>query len=299
MNAHIHIIKHDIGTCVGFDGTLSHSLQFAAANGMGSCQVFMGDQISLSRAKIGTKDILECQKIQKRFPIHFFSHFPFTASLCGSVNELAWNGNETQDRKTSFMLNQLEYELDVFANFSLKNCSGGVVIHPGCNSDTGGGLSSIAKSINRIKFTPHGKLILENSAGEGRKLCKNFEELSAIFAKIDPQQREHVGVCIDTAHIHGQGDFDLSNTNGVDDMFSAFQNLIGFDHLSLVHLNDSEVKIGSKKDRHACLTTGEIWRKRDNALRHLIERCTLLNTPMVMETDMCDMVTVSRLMSDK
>lgn len=295
FNEHVFVINQDVGVHVGFNGILSQSLKFAVNNGMRSCQVFMGDQMSFSRAKIDLNDIISCQKIQNRFPIHFFSHFPFTASLCGSVGSLAWNGDNVQDKKTSFMLRQLEYELNVFANFSSDQSRSGVVIHPGCNANTREGLLSIATSINKLRFTPCSKLILENSAGEGKKLCKNFEEIAEIFEAIKPQQLPHVGICIDTAHIHGQGDFDLSMVDGVDEMFQQFEKHVGLKYLSLVHLNDSAVKIGTKKDRHACLKTGEIWSEHDDALCHLIQKCNQLKTPMIMETDMCDMVTISQI----
>lgn len=286
---HIHFIQREIGVHVGFDGTLSNSLLFAIENGMLACQVFIGGQTSFVRAKIGLNDILECQKIQKRFPIHVFSHFPFTASLCGSVESLAWCGDEQQNAKTTFVLKQLEYELNLMAQLCTDDSRSGVVIHPGCHENTQKGLIAIANSINKIKFAPCAKLILENSAGEGRKLCKTFEELATIFSLLEPQQREHTGVCIDTAHIHGQGDFDLSTVDGVNKMFDKFDKCIGLKYLLLVHLNDSEVKIGAKKDRHACLKTGEIWSESDKALRHLIDRCDFLNVPMILETDLCDM----------
>ncbi len=294
-NNHVFIVDYDVGVHVGFNGFLSHSLKFAVEKGMRSCQVFMGDQTSFSRAKIDMNDIIECQKIQNRFPIHFFSHFPFTASLCGSVGSLAWNGDDIQNKKTSFMLRQLENELDVFANFTTDKSRSGVVIHPGCNTNTREGLISISKSINKIKFAPCAKLILENSAGEGKKLCKNFDEFMCIFNMIEPQKRVNVGICIDTAHIHGQGDFDLSTIIGVDDMFEQFEKRIGLEYLSLIHLNDSEVKFGSKKDRHASLKTGEIWGERDDALRHIIIICKRLKIPMIMETNIRDMVTVSMI----
>lgn len=296
MTAAIHFMNYDVGSHVGFNGILHDSLLFAISNGMRTCQIFMGDQISLSRTKIGINDILTCQKIQKRFPTHFFSHFPFTASLCGSVNSLVWNGDSAQDNKTLFMLKQLEYELSVFANFATDITRSGVVIHPGCNSNTRNGLLSIAKSINKINFSQCANLVLENSAGEGKKLCKNFEELSIVFKAIDPQKLQNVSVCIDTAHIHGQGDFDLSNVDNVDKMFEQFDEKIGLKHLSLIHLNDSKAELGSKKDRHECLKQGKIWSDDDSALRHLIERAEFLKVPMVMETELCDVLTVSALL---
>ena len=90
-------------------------------------------------------------------------------------------------------------------------------------------------------------LLLENCAGEGNKLCKTFKELNNVIQGVSKDKRNHIGVCVDTAHIWGQGDYDISKIEEVDRMFAEFDNEIGMKYFKLLHLNDSEVKLGAKK----------------------------------------------------
>ena len=103
-------------------------------------------------------------------------------------------------------------------------------------------------------------------------------------------KRQHIGVCIDTCHIYAYGLYNLSLISEVDKMFEDFDYLIGLNRLSLIHLNDSKDKFGSKKDRHERIGQGNIWGKDDSALRHLLLKYK--NIPMILETTPADMVSV-------
>lgn len=289
----IYSIYWDAGTHIGFSQNILPTIQDAVYQGMYSCQFFMGNPKSYNRQKISYEDIFASKKLINRFPMNVFTHFPYIANLNGSVTSLAWNGDSVQDYKTTHMLKELEYELSIISNFNSKRS--GVVIHPGCYPDKDIGLDTIAKTINKINFTEGGKLLLENCAGEGRKLCKNFQEILRIFEGIDPLKKNNVGVCVDTAHIWGQGDYDLRSCNEIDRMFHNFERYIGIDKWTLLHLNDSEVPLGSKKDRHAKLTTGYIWKDDITSLLYLLNRCKENGIPMVLETSSEDMFTLAQI----
>ena len=57
-----------------------------------------------------------------------------------------------------------------------------------------------------------------------------------------------------------------------DKMFYEFDKYIGIDKFNLLHLNDSQVKLGSKKDRHECLCEGCIWKEDNKALLEDLKR---------------------------
>jgi len=283
----------DVGENVGFSGSILPTIQDAVYQGMYSCQFFMGNPKSYNRQKISFEDIMASKKLTRRFPMNVFTHFPYIANLNGSVKSLAWSGDSTQDRKTSHMLRELEYELSVISNFDSGRS--GVVIHPGCYPDTEVGLDTIAKSINKIKFAKNSKLILENCAGEGRKLCKNFQEIGRVFEGIDSSKRSNVGVCVDTCHIFAAGIYDLRSCDEVDRMFFDFENHIGLDRFTLLHLNDSKTDYSSKKDRHEILGEGYIWGSNFNSLIYLLNRCKENGIPMVLETTSADMLTLTQI----
>lgn len=289
----VYYVDWDVGAHVGFSNNILSSIQDAVNQGMYSCQFFMGNPKSYNRQKISPKDLEKCKKLITRFPMNVFSHFPYIANLNGSVKSLAWNGDISQDSKTSIMLNELEYELSVLSNFNTGR--NGVVIHPGCYPDREVGLDTIAKSINKINFSEDSKLLLENCAGEGRKLCKDFQEIARIFEGIETSKKNNVGVCVDTAHIWGQGDYDLRSCDEIDRMFYDFERYIGLDKFTLLHLNDSKVEIGSKKDRHENITQGYIWNEDITSLIYILNRCKENGIPMILETTSEDMFTLSQI----
>jgi|UniRef100_A0A6C0CYD3 deoxyribonuclease-4 len=288
-NTNTVFITRNIGSHVEFSKYMTASVITAINSGMYCFQIFNGNPKSYTRNRFTEADIESAKRIITRFPMHVFSHFPYIANLNGSVEKLAWKGDHEIDKKMHILLNELEYEVNAIANFSLPGKNSGVVIHPGCYPDIKTGLHTIAVTINRINFEKNALLILENCAGEGRKLCKNFTEIKTIIDAVVVEKRKHVGVCVDTAHIFGQGDYDLRTIDGIDRMFAAFVNIIGLDKFTLLHLNDSAVEFGSKKDRHKSLGRGFIWKDNLQPLKHLINTCNHYNIPMILETPDSDM----------
>lgn len=283
-------VNWDIGSHTAFSGRICDTLWTSANYGMYSTQFFMGNPQGFNRAKITQEDIEESKKILSRFPMNVFSHYPYVANLAGSKDSLAWSGDESQDRKTTHILASLQYELAVLSNFG-----GGVVIHPGNYPDRQKGLETIASSINKIDFVPGSKLVLENSAGQGTSLATTLDELVTIIDGVDPCKKDHIGVCIDTCHLYSYGDYDITKIPEVDRFFKDFERKIGMERFTLLHLNDSEECHKSRKDRHACLGCGHIWKKDMKPLEHLLHTCKKHNIPMVLETTASDMLTVSKL----
>lgn len=282
------------GAHIGFSAKIAPSVAESIAYGMYTTQFFMGNPKTYNRQKISKEDIENTRALLTKFPMNVFTHFPYIANLNGSVSSLAWNGDTAIDGKMRHMMKELEYELAVLSNFSdYGSC--GVVIHPGCFPNREKGLSTIATTINKLHFTGESKLILENCAGEGRKLCRDIEEIAAIFDELDEEVKNNVGVCIDTAHIWGQGDYDISKISEIDRLFTDFDKLLGMERFSLLHLNDSAVGFGSKVDRHESITKGNIWSKDSSSLIYLLNKCEKYNIPIVLETQPSDMLILTQL----
>lgn len=277
-----------VGSHTPFSGKISDIVKTAINNGMYATQFFMGNPKSIHRSKIDEKDIKESLKIMEKYPLHVFSHFPYVSNLCGSLDKLAWNGDNEQDEKTLLLIKSLEYELEI-----LGKLGGGVVIHPGVYRDRQKGLINIAKTINKINFK--GKLLLENSAGQGNSLATTLSELKTILTHVEEKQKKYIGICIDTCHLYAYGDYDFSTKSEIDRFFSDFDTKLGLKYLSLIHLNDSIHDIKSRKDRHALLSKGCIWGKSNESLIYLLEKCKELNIPCILETEMSDMEYVCKL----
>lgn len=117
-------------------------------------------------------------------------------------------------------------------------------------------LKIIAESINEaLSKTNFVKAVIENTAGQGSNMGYRFEHLAEIIDQTE--QKERVGVCIDTAHAFAAG-YDLSTDSGFDDTFQQFEQIVGFEKLYAMHLNDSKKELGSRVDRHESLGDGLI-----------------------------------------
>lgn len=272
--------KWNIGSHIGFDAGIHAVIRDGIRYDMQSIQFFMGSPQQYKRRQISDGDIKTANTILSDREMSVFTHFPYVANLCGSKASLAWNGDSEQDRKTRAVLNGLEYELNTVAK--LKTVRSGVVIHAGNYTDTTIGLAKIAESINKINFEPNSKLILENTAGQGTSLCRTLKEIKEIINQVD--KKNHIGVCIDTCHLFAYGDYDFRKVDEVDRFFVDFDDVLGIDRFTLLHLNDSQTKIGSKVDRHAPLMEGEIWTNNSESLIHLLNLCKEFKIPMILET---------------
>lgn len=115
-------------------------------------------------------------------------------------------------------------------------------------------LDRIAESINITLDKTNGvAAVLENTAGQGTNLGHTFEQLAHIIDKVEDKSR--VGVCIDTAHALAAG-FEIRTREGFDETFNSFDNIVGFQYLKGMHINDSKKEVGTRVDRHDSLGKG-------------------------------------------
>lgn len=291
----LYTMKWEVGAHAPFCGVISLTISQAIRYGMYTVQFFMGNnKTAWKRSEISQEDISMSLEFLSRFPLNVFTHYPYCANLAGNINTLAWSGDPSVDGKLKGVIKALEYELGIMAKLSLMKRTG-VVIHPGSFPDRTLGHEAVAKTINNINFPEDSVLLLENCAGEGNKLCKTFEEIKYVFDRILKEKKKNVKVCVDTAHIWGQGDYDLRQISEIDRMFTDFDRILGIENFYLLHLNDSEVCIGSKRDAHARLGYGHIWGESFAPLIYLLNKCKSYGIPALLETHGVDMLTLAKL----
>ncbi len=66
-----------------------------------------------------------------------------------------------------------------------------------------------------------------------------------------------MGVCLDSCHLLASG-YDIRTTAGVDGMLREVSRTIGIERVGSLHLNDSQMPLGSNRDRHANVGEGEL-----------------------------------------
>jgi deoxyribonuclease-4 len=117
-------------------------------------------------------------------------------------------------------------------------------------------LTTIAESINWVlEQTSEIIAVIENTAGQGSNLGFSFYQLQSIINQVEDKSR--VGVCIDTCHAWSAG-YDFKTKAGFEKVFKEFEEVIGFEYLKGMHLNDSKKELGSRVDRHDSLGAGTI-----------------------------------------
>jgi deoxyribonuclease-4 len=142
-------------------------------------------------------------------------------------------------------------------------------------------LDVIAESMNRaIEATPDSgvKLVIENTAGQGSNLGYRFEHLAYLIERVEAKER--VGVCLDTCHTFTAG-YDLRTPEAYEETMRRFEEIVGFEYLMGMHLNDSKPPLGSRVDRHHSLGKGEIgW----EAFRLIMNDPRMDDIPLILET---------------
>ncbi len=154
--------------------------------------------------------------------------------------------------------------------------------HPGSHlgkTDEETCMKTIAASINLALDQTKGiTAVIENTAGQGNNLGHRFEQIRFIIDHVEDKSR--VGVCIDTAHTFAAG-YDLKSKEGFESTFREFEEIIGFQFLRGMHLNDSKKGMGTRVDRHEVLGNGflgsEVFKRimRDNRFEEI---------PLILET---------------
>ncbi len=154
--------------------------------------------------------------------------------------------------------------------------------HPGSHlnqTDEETCLRTIAESVNITLAKTEGvTAVIENTAGQGSNLGYRFEQIRTIIEHVEDKDR--VGVCIDTAHAFAAG-YDLKSQEGFEKTFREFEEIIGFYYLRGMHLNDSKKDIGTRVDRHEILGEGLLG---NEIFKWIMQDDRFDNIPLILET---------------
>lgn len=159
-----------------------------------------------------------------------------------------------------------------------------LVLHPGAHTGSGmeTGIQKIADNLSAVLADVAGgtMVLLETAAGQGTTVGSRFEELRAIYDACDDNAKKRIGVCLDTCHVFAAG-YDLSTVASYQEMIRNFDAVVGRELLKVVHLNDSLTERGSRKDRHANLSTGYIPAA---VLKHCADEMSVAGVAVILET---------------
>jgi deoxyribonuclease-4 len=177
----------------------------------------------------------------------------------------------------------------------------GVVVHAGSAVDPG--QRDVGLKLLREHLLPlldllrddDPDVLVEPTAGGGEPLAATVQDLGPWLDALDWHPR--VGVCLDTCHAYAAG-HDLAVPGGMRMTLNALVRTVGRGRLKLVHANDSRDPLGSGRDRHTNLGSGQLGTEPFAELfRHPATRGVpvLIETPGPVEAHVRDLATLRAL----
>ncbi|MBI3842740.1 MAG: deoxyribonuclease IV [Thaumarchaeota archaeon] len=259
-----------VGLHVSIAGSVDRSVDNALSRGCTAFQIFTRNPRGWAAKVLSEQDIknfkekLAASKIDR---LATAAHMPYLPNL----------SSPDEDPFTK-SLNSLSAEIERCGRLGIPY----LVAHLGSHKGAGDqkGMEKLVKAFTKAAAENNNDVIilLENTAGQKNSVGSNFEQLASILFQLKPANR--FGVCLDTCHAFAAG-YDMRTEKAVALTLEKFDNAIGFEHLKLIHLNDSKGELGCSVDRHDHIGLGNIG---DAGLRYVIKFANSKKIPMILET---------------
>jgi deoxyribonuclease IV len=272
------------GVHVGIGKGFGRTVEEALAAGCECVQIFAGNPRAFRLSAYDAKAWDEFYRLRKQHGIQ-----PVVIHTSYLIN-LATNDKGLHAKSVALVENDLKTAAKAKIEY--------VNTHLGSygSQDRKTGFTRICATIRRmVKAAPAGPmLLLENSAGAGNNAGGTMEELGAILREVGSKR---VGVCLDTAHAWASG-YDISTAAGVKAFLAEIKKHIGFRNVRALHLNDTQVALGARRDLHWHVARGNIGETGfQNLLRakELAHVAVICETPKTLEEDRANVQAARRL----
>ena len=256
-----------IGAHVSPAGGLDKAVERGVEKGCEAIQIFNQSPRMWRPTAYGDDDFAAFRKAMKPSPVK--AVLIHAVYLVNSASE----DPEIRDKSRASLIQSLRVGAGIGA--------AGVVLHPG--SAKGGDVKAAIKRAGKVikealSETDGCPLHLEDTAGAGGTLGRSFEELAELLAAAGGAKR--LGVCLDSCHLLASG-YDIRTAAGLTEAMDEFDRVVGIKRLGSLHLNDSQTPLGSNRDRHANIGTGELG---ERGCAAYLSEPRFDNLPLVIET---------------
>ncbi len=254
-----------IGCHMSIRNGYDQAAKTAHALGANAFQYFPKNPRSISIKDFDKKAAVRCQQFCQEEKLVSYAHTPYPTKLISENLEL-------ENQIIASLINDLEIA---------EACGSlGVVVHFG-TMKTGDLLEGYKKMISVLNSVLHQwngnvQILIENNAGAGTNMGITLEEMVQIRKLTN--EPEKIGFCFDTCHAYASG---LWNGDNWDSLVEKGLELEYFQHLKVIHLNNSKYASGKRKDRHANLLNGFIT---ETQLQEILHSPVLNNIPFILET---------------
>lgn len=229
-------------------------------------QLYIAPQSGFGMPSVGLRgeDLVNGSLLLAEKDLRAFVHASLLYNLCGSVTP----EDSHHKYKLKRVIDSLTMELDVAAAGGMQ----GVVVHSGSHKNRPDGALIARETLKTalVKETPftvrlskdtgisvsdivrNRKILLENCAGEGTKLGRTIDEMVEL---LPDAPRGKIGVCWDTAHSYGCGEYDLGDAEGVVKFWEDVNSTKV--PIEAIHFNDSKTPFATCRDLHAVMGEGQ------------------------------------------
>jgi deoxyribonuclease-4 len=256
-----------IGFHVSIDGSVDKAADRAAELGCNTFQIFTRNPRQWHSVELAPETAEAFSDKVKMYQIEpVFAHMPYLPNLASPREEVYEKSVKT-----------LTSELERCRQLEIPYLVTHLGSHLGAGMQTG--FTRLVDGINKALNDAAGDvtLLLENTAGTRNSMGSTLEDIQHIIEQLAHSER--VGVCFDTSHAFAAG-YDLRTEETVEATVSKIDEIIGFERLKLVHLNDSKGDFNSGIDRHEHIGMGMIG---EEGFRSMLTS-GLGMLPMIMET---------------
>ncbi|ACH37387.1 endodeoxyribonuclease IV [Citrifermentans bemidjiense Bem] len=235
-----------LGAHVSIAGGIHNAVDRGVSSGCGVIQIFTQNSNQWKGKAVSPADAqLFRDKLTASGLSHVVSHDIYLINLAAAPGEV-------KDKS----LIAFKEEMQRCAALGIDK----IVMHPGSHTGDGEetGIRRICEAFDQLfaevpEFT--GKVLLENTAGQGTNLGYRFDHLKSIIEGSSYPTR--FGVCFDTCHAFASG-YPIADRDGYRRTFDEFDSALGIDKLMAFHLNDSKKGLGCKVDRHEHIGAGAL-----------------------------------------
>jgi deoxyribonuclease-4 len=256
-----------VGFHVSIHGSIDASVDRAVRLGCNTFQIFTRSPRQWHSAKLSPEICKVFANKVKNYEIEpVFAHMPYLPNLASSRNQV-------YEKSVITVTSELERCRQLEIPYLVTHLGS----HLGAGIETG--FKRLINGINTaLKNTKKGvMLLLENTAGTKNSMGSTFEDIKNVLENILESGR--VGLCFDTCHAFAAG-YDLRTEKMVNITIKKIEQLIGFDRIKLVHLNDSKGDLNSRIDRHEHIGLGKIG---EEGFRSILSS-KFGDLPLIMET---------------
>jgi deoxyribonuclease-4 len=262
-----------IGCHVSISGSIDKAVDNAVERECSAFQIFTRNPRGWHAKDLSDSDVVNFKEKLKASKIDKFAtcaHMPYLPNLSTPKED----GFE---KSVKTLINEIERCAKLGIPY--------LVTHLGSHLGTGeeAGIKQLVKGLNKAGQTKNEVMILlENTAGQKNSVGADFKQLAEIFHQLKPAKK--FGVCLDTCHAFVSG-YDLRTEKSVKETLAKFDDVIGFENLKILHLNDAKGEIGCNLDRHYHIGLGNIG---ERGLSEVIKIANKKKIPIILETPIDD-----------